>query len=124
MRWISPLPNDNLTVDIEEEYYDARSSDTGEKSPPQCIIAEMLWDRCKTNGSLSLSVLNHEDTLDFLASEKFFDAHEHETKRMEPDYAKVQACLGYAPIEVIKKMFEKTTQFARKCVGYSHSVPT
>ena len=76
------------------------------------IIVVMLWDRCKTNESLSLSVLNHEDMLDFLASEKFFDAHEHETKRMEPDYAKVQACLGYAPIKVIKKTFEKTTQFA------------
>ena len=32
---------------------------------------------------------------------------------MEPNYAKVQACLGYAPIEVIKKMFVKTTQLAR-----------
>ena len=26
------MPNDNLIVDIDEEYYDARSSDTGEKS--------------------------------------------------------------------------------------------
>ena len=76
----------------------------------------MLWDHCKTNESLSLSVLDHEDTLDFLASEKFFDAHEHETKWMEPDYAKVQACLGYAPIEVIKKTFEKMAQFARNIV--------
>ena len=72
------VPNDNLIVDIDKEYYDARSSDTGEKST-QCIIAEMLWDHCKTNESLSLSVLDHEDTLDFLASEKFFDAHERET---------------------------------------------
>ena len=85
------MPNDNLIVNIDEEYYDARSSDTGEKSTRR-IIAEMLWDHCKTNESLSLSVLDHEDMLDFLASEKFFDAHEHETKRMEPDYAKVQAC--------------------------------
>ena len=55
--------------------------------------------------SLSLNVLDHEDTLDFLASEKYFDANEHETKRMEPEYEKVQACLGFAPIEVIKKTF-------------------
>ena len=108
------MSNDNLTVDIDEEYYNARSSDTGEST--QRIIAEMLWDHCITNKSLSLSVLDHEDTLDFLASEKFFDALEHETKRMEPDYAKVQACLGYAPIEVMKKIFEKTTQFARNIV--------
>ena len=60
--------NDNLIVTIDEENYDARSLDTGEKSP-QCIIAEMLWDHCKTNESLLLSILNHEDTLDFLASE-------------------------------------------------------
>ena len=40
--------------------------------------------------------------MDFLASEKYFDANKHETKRMEPDYEKVQACLGFAPIEVIK----------------------
>ena len=70
------VPNDNLIVDIDEEYYDARSLDTAEKSS-QRIIAEMLWDRCKTNESLSLSVLDHEDTLDFLASEKFFDTHKH-----------------------------------------------
>ena len=43
------------------------------------------------NASLSLNVLDHEDTLDFLASETYFDANEHETKRMEPDYEKVQA---------------------------------
>ena len=65
------MPNDNLIVNIDEEYYDARSLDTGEKST-QCIIAEMLWDHCKTNESLSLSILNCEDTLDFLTSEKFF----------------------------------------------------
>ena len=27
------VPNDNLIVDIDEEYYDARSSDIGEKVP-------------------------------------------------------------------------------------------
>ena len=47
-----------------------------------------------------MSVLDHEDTLDFLASEKFFDAHEHETKRMEPDYTEVQVCLGYALLKL------------------------
>ena len=78
---------------------------------------------CRTNESLSLSVLDHEDTLDFLASEKFFDAHEHETKRMEPDYAKVQACLGYVPIEVIKKTFEKTMQFAQNIVCLPFRTP-
>ena len=41
-----------------------------------------------------LNVLNHEDTLDLLTSEKYFDSNKHETKRMEPDYEKVQACLG------------------------------
>ena len=35
---------------------------------------------------------------------------------MELDYEKVQACLGFAPIEVIKKMFAKTTQYARNIV--------
>ena len=38
------VPNDNLIVDIDEEYYDARSSVIGEKGT-QRIIAEMLWDR-------------------------------------------------------------------------------
>ena len=86
------VPNDNLIVDIDEEYYDARSSDIGEKGT-QCIIA-MLWDCHERDASLSLNVLDHEDTLDFLASEKYFDANEHETKRMEPDYENVQACLA------------------------------
>ena len=66
--------------------------------------------------SLSLNLLDHEDTLDFLASEKYFDANEHETKRMEPGYEKVQDCLGFAPIVVIKKTFAKTTQYARNIV--------
>ena len=35
------IPNDNLIVDIDEEFYDARSSDIGEMGT-QCIIAEML----------------------------------------------------------------------------------
>ena len=63
-----------------------------------------------------VSVLDYEDTLNYLASEKFFGRQVHETKRVEPDYKKVQPCLGYAPIEVIKKTFEKTTQFARNTV--------
>jgi len=33
------VPNENLFVDIDEEYYDARSLDTGEKST-QCIILQ------------------------------------------------------------------------------------
>ena len=105
------VPNDNLIVDIDEEYSDAaHSSDIGEKGT-QRIIAEMLWDRHERDASLSLNDLDHEDTLDFLASEKYFDANEHETKRMEPDYEKVQSCLGFAPIEVIKKTFAKMTLF-------------
>ena len=109
------VPNDNLIVNIDEEYYDARSLDIGEKGT-QLIIAEMLWDHYEHDASLSLNVLDHEDTLDFLASEKYFHVIEHETKRMEPDYEKVQACLGFAPIEVIKKTFAKTTQFARNII--------
>ena len=35
---------------------------------------------------------------------------------MELDYEKAQACLGFAPIEVIKKTFSKTTQHARNIV--------
>ena len=62
------MPDDNLIVDIYQEYYDACSSDTGEKST-QCIIAEMLWYHCKTNESLSLSVLDHENTLDRVNSD-------------------------------------------------------
>ena len=46
----------------------------------------MLRDCFENDVLLSLSVLDHEGTLDFLASEKYFDASEHETKRMEPDY--------------------------------------
>ena len=76
------IPNDNLIVNIDKEFYDARSSDIGEKGT-QRIIAEMLWDRHERDSSLSLNVLDHEDTLDFLASETYFDANEHETKRME-----------------------------------------
>ena len=68
------------------------------------------------DASLSLNVLDHEDTLDFLASEMYFYANEHETKRKEPDYEKVQACLGFAQIEVMKQMFAKTTQYARNIV--------
>ena len=60
--------------------------------------------------------VDHEDTLDFLASEKYFDANEHETKRMELDYEEVQACLGFAPIVVIKKTFAKMTQYARNII--------
>ena len=78
---------------MRRQYSDARSSDIGEKGT-QRIIAEMLWDRHERDAPLSLNVLNHEDTLDFLASEKYFDANKHETKRMEPDIEKVQACLG------------------------------
>ena len=50
----------------------------------------MLWDRHECDASLSLNVLDHEDTLDFLVSERYFDANEHETKLMELDYEKVQ----------------------------------
>ena len=75
----------------------------------------MLWDHDERDVSLSLNVLVHEDTLDFLASEKYFVANEHETKRMEPDYEKVQACLGFAPIEVIKKTFAKM-EYARNII--------
>ena len=70
---------------------------------PNALFAEMLWDRHECDVSLSLNVLDHEDTLDFLDSEKYFDANEHKTKRMEPDYEKEQACLGFAPIEVIRR---------------------
>ena len=66
------VPNDNLIVDIEEEYYDARSSDIGEKGT-QRNIAEMLYHHERDTSS-SLNVLDHEDTLDFLASETYFDA--------------------------------------------------
>ena len=65
------VPNDNLIVDINEECYDARSTDIGEKGT-QRIIEEMLWDCHERDASLSLNVLDHEDTLDFLASEKYF----------------------------------------------------
>ena len=65
-----------MIVDIDEEYYDARSSDIREKVT-QCVNAEMLWDHHEHDTSLSLNVLDHEDTLDFLASEKYFDANEH-----------------------------------------------
>jgi hypothetical protein len=116
------VPNDNLVVfddAFEVAYFDARSpaldshsSDTGEHT--QRIIANMLMERC--TGNYHESVLDHEDTLDFLASEKFFDAMEHEVKRKEPDYDKVRPCLGYAPIEVIKQTFAVTTQFARNIV--------
>jgi len=82
-----------LIVNIDEEYYDACSSDIGEKGTER-IIAEMLWDHHERDASLSLNVPNHDDTLDLLASEKYFDANKHETKRMEPDIEKVQACLG------------------------------
>ena len=53
--------------------YDAQSLDIGEKGT-QRIIAEMLWDHHERDASLSLNVLDHEDTLDFLVSEKYFDA--------------------------------------------------
>ena len=35
---------------------------------------------------------------------------------MEPDYENVQACLGFAPIEVIKKTFAKMTKYARNII--------
>ena len=47
-----------MIVDIDEEYYDARSSDIGEKGT-QRIIAEMLWDHHERDASLSLNVLDH-----------------------------------------------------------------
>ena len=68
------VPNDNLIVDIDEEYYNARSSHIGEKGT-QCIICgNALGPSHERDASLSLNVLDHEDTLDFLASEKYFDA--------------------------------------------------
>ena len=36
------IPNDNLIVDFDEEYYDARSSDIGEKGT-QCILRKCSW---------------------------------------------------------------------------------
>ena len=50
------VPNDNLIVNIDEQYYDARSSDIGEKGT-QRNIAEMLWDCHERDVSLSLNVL-------------------------------------------------------------------
>ena len=75
------------------------------------------------NDNEDLSVLDYEDTLDYLASERFFDCQEHKSKRVDPDYKKVQPCLGYAPLEVIKKTFEKTTQFARNTVWLPFRTP-
>ena len=36
------VPNDNLIVDIDEEYYDARSSDIGEKGTQRIICGNSL----------------------------------------------------------------------------------
>ena len=85
--------NNNLIVDIDEEYYDARSSDIGKKVP-NALLRKCSGTIMNVTHHCHLNVLNHEDTLDFLASEKYFDANEHETKRMEPDYENVQACLA------------------------------
>ena len=111
------VPNDNLVVDdFEQEFFfDARaacSSDTGEEA--QRTIAKMLWDRREDAGEMS--VLDHEDTLDYLASERFYDCYNQEVKRVEPDYKRVQKCLGLATIDTIKKTFQATTQFARNVV--------
>ena len=83
-----------------------RSSDNGET---QRIIASMLYDRIRNDDDI---ILDHEDTIDYLTSEGYFDAMSQEVKRKEVDYNKLQPCLGYAPIDVIKRTIE-TTQFAR-----------
>ena len=62
----------------------------------------MLMDRCPQlldrvtdpENNEYMSVLDHEDTLDYIASEKFFDCFQHETKQVEPDYKKVQPCMA------------------------------
>ena len=109
------LANMNLAVldefpTVDEEYFDSRSSDNGET---QRIIASMLYDRIHNDDEI---VLDHEDTIDYLTSERYFDAMSQEVKRKEIDYNKLQPCLGYAPIDVIKRTIETTTQFARNIV--------
>ena len=67
------VPNDNLIVkDLDEKFIFTYSSDTREYT--QRIIAGMLMDRHPEifdDDNEDLSVLDHEDTLDYLASEKF-----------------------------------------------------
>ena len=41
-----------------------------------------------------LSILDYEGTLDYLASERFYDCQEHESKRVQPDYKKSAAMFG------------------------------
>ena len=69
------VPNDNLIIkDLDEEFISTYSSDTGEHT--QRIITGMLMDRRPEifdDDNEDLSVLDHEDTLDYLASERFFD---------------------------------------------------
>ena len=84
-----------------------RSSDNGETHR---IIASMLYVRIHNADDI---ILDHEDNIDYLTSEGYFDAMSQEVKRKEVEYNKLQRCLGYAPIDVIKRTMETTTQFAR-----------
>ena len=80
------VPNDNLIIiDLDAEFISTYSSDAGEYT--QRIIAGMLMDHHPEifdDDNEDLSVLDHEVTLDYLASERFFDCQEHMMKPCKP----------------------------------------
>jgi len=51
---------------------------------------------------------NRDDAIDHIRLNK------HEVKGKEPDYAALRPVFGWAPIDIIKKTFSATTQFARE----------
>jgi hypothetical protein len=42
-----------------------------------------------------------------------YEAHAREVKTKEPDYAALRPLFGWLPVDVIKRTFAATTQYAR-----------
>ena len=66
-------------------------------------------------------------------SEQFFDTHQDQedvdkaigfilnksdVKKKEPDFDRLRSCLGWAPMDIVKKTISKTTQFVWHAVTY------
>jgi hypothetical protein len=111
--------NPNLAYDVDDmPDTGLRSLDTGEGT--QRIIAEALLERLHGNqdDGQDVSVLDREDTIDYLSSEKYLEGNKNVLDRHQPNIELIRPCLGYAPDEVIKLTLKNTTQYARNSARF------
>ena len=87
--WISPLHIRNGLA-----YMDMRppTQDKDETYNNMVLTSNVTWDPTVLHNETDLNVPNDNFIVDI--DEKYCDANKHETKRMKPDYEKVQACFG------------------------------